>query len=57
MSGLSSGGSVAETASASFARPANTTQYASGDLVANSATAASVAALSFPGGGRHVEVE
>lgn len=31
----------------SFTRPANTTQYASGDLVANSATAASVVPLKF----------
>lgn len=37
-----------------FTRPANTTQYASGDLVANNATAASVVALafSFAGGDR-----
>ena len=39
-----------QTASASFARPANTTQYAVGDLVANNATAGSVAALNFPQG-------
>lgn len=32
---------------ASFTRPADTTAYASGDLVANSTTAASVAALSW----------
>ena len=35
------------TPSASFTRPADTTQYASGDLVANSTTAASVTALSW----------
>jgi len=33
--------------SASFTRPADTTAYASGDLVANSTTAGSVAAVSF----------
>lgn len=33
----------------SFTRPDNTTAYASGDLVANSATAGSVAALTFSG--------
>lgn len=38
------------TPSDSFARPANTTAYASGDLVANSATAGSVAALQFQTG-------
>lgn len=32
---------------ASFTRPSDTTPYASGDLVANSTTAASVAAMSF----------
>lgn len=32
---------------ASFTRPANTTQYAAGDLVANSATAASVTPMTF----------
>ena len=32
---------------ATVTRPANTTQYASGDLIANSATAASVTAMSF----------
>ena len=32
---------------ASFTRPANTTQYAAGDLVANHATAGNVVALSF----------
>lgn len=36
--------------SASFSRPSNTTQYASGDLIANSATAASVSAMTFAGG-------
>lgn len=35
--------------SASFTRPADTTAYASGDLVANSTTAGSVAPLSFDG--------
>jgi len=35
------------TSSASFTRPANTTAYADGDLVANSATAASVVPLTF----------
>lgn len=34
-------------ASASFTRPANTTQYASGDLVANDATAANVVMMTF----------
>lgn len=33
--------------SASFTRPANTTQYASGDLVANHATAGSVSPMTF----------
>jgi hypothetical protein len=48
---------------ATFTRPANTTQYASGDLVANNATAGSVvvphvAAARFPGGnGRVVGVQ
>lgn len=37
----------ATTPSANFTRPADTTAYASGDLVANSTTAGSVAALSF----------
>lgn len=36
--------------SASFARPANTTTYASADLVANNATAGSVEALQFAAG-------
>lgn len=35
------------TPSANFTRPADTTAYASGDLVANSTTAASVAAMQF----------
>lgn len=35
------------TPSANFTRPADTTAYASGDLVANSTTAASVVALSW----------
>lgn len=35
------------TASAGFTRPADTTAYASGDLVANSTTAGSVTPLSF----------
>jgi hypothetical protein len=38
------------TVSDSFARPADTTQYASGDLVADSTTAGSVTALTFGGG-------
>lgn len=37
----------AATASASFSRPADTTAYATGDIVANSTTAGSVTALSF----------
>lgn len=39
-----------------FTRPANTTQYAAGDLVANNATAGSVVALAFPfaGSGRMI---
>lgn len=40
------GGHVARV-SASFTRPADTTAYASGDLVANSTTAGSVAPMSF----------
>lgn len=36
---------------ASFTRPADTTAYASGDLVANSVTAGSVVPLSFKDGG------
>jgi hypothetical protein len=36
--------------SASFSRPANTTQYASGDLIANDTTAGSVVAMEFAGG-------
>jgi hypothetical protein len=39
-------------AAASFTRPADTTAYASGDLVANSTTAASVVAISFTGAAR-----
>lgn len=35
--------------SGSFTRPADTTAYASGDLVANSTTAGSVAAVELPG--------
>lgn len=35
------------TVSASFARPEDTTQYASGDLIANSTTAGSVTPMSF----------
>lgn len=35
------------TASANFTRPADTTSYTSGDLVANSTVAASVAAMQF----------
>lgn len=35
------------TASANFSRPANTTQYASGDLVADNPTAGSVTPLDF----------
>lgn len=38
--------------SATFTRPADTTAYASGDLVANSTTAGSVAALTFTNVGR-----
>lgn len=38
------------TASASVTRPSNTTQYASGDLIANDTTAGNVTPLSFPGG-------
>jgi hypothetical protein len=43
----------AHTASANFTRPANTTAYAAGDLVANNITAGSVAAMSlaFTGAG------
>lgn len=39
-----------QTASASFTRPADTTAYASGDLIANSTVAASVAGMQFPAG-------
>lgn len=42
---------IVRTVSASFARPANTTAYASGDLVANNETAGSVTALSLTFGG------
>lgn len=42
---------VIVTPSDSFTRPSDTTAYASGDLVANSTTAASVAALDFRVGG------
>jgi len=38
------------TAVAAFARPADTTQYALGDLVADSATAGEVTPLAFAGG-------
>lgn len=38
---------MVKTASDSFSRPANTTAYAAGDLVANSATAGSVTPLSW----------
>lgn len=38
--------------SASFTRPADTTAYASGDLVANSTTAGSVVPLAVPVGGQ-----
>ena len=38
--------------SSSFTRPANTTQYAAGDLVANSATSGSVTPLSFASAAR-----
>jgi hypothetical protein len=41
---------VIVTPTQSFTRPADITAYASGDLVANSTTAGSVAALEFPGG-------
>jgi hypothetical protein len=40
--------------SASFTRPNNTTAYASGQLVANSTTAGSVAAMQFPIGGNSI---
>lgn len=36
---------------ASFTRPADTTQYAANDLIANSVTAGSVVPMSFPFGG------
>lgn len=38
---------VVTQSSANFTRPANTTAYASGDLVANNTTAGSVAAMQF----------
>lgn len=44
---LGSVGGKAVVASANFTRPADTTAYASGDLVANSTTAGSVAPMSF----------
>jgi hypothetical protein len=37
--------------SASFTRPADTNQYAAGDLIANSVTAGSVVPMAFPLGG------
>lgn len=40
-------GAALATPSANFTRPADTTAYASGDLVANSTTAGSVAAMQF----------
>ena len=40
-------GGIGKLASANFTRPSDTTQYASGDLVANSTTAGSVAAMQF----------
>src|SRR3990167_2992553 len=39
---------IFETVSASFTRPADTTAYTSGDLIANNTTAGSVTPLSFP---------
>jgi hypothetical protein len=45
--GLTYNGEVITNPSASFSRPANTTAYASGQLVANSTTAGSVVPLSF----------
>lgn len=42
--------------SASFTRPANTTQYTSGDLVANHATAGSVVPMLFPVNGRGFKI-
>jgi hypothetical protein len=45
MSTTSSG--IAFVANATFTRPSDTTAYASGDMVANSTTAGSVAALQF----------
>lgn len=44
--------SLVLTPSDTVTRPANTTQYASGDLIANSATASAVTALSFAVGVR-----
>lgn len=44
---LQSGAGNTARVSASFARPNDSTAYASGDLVANSTTAGSVAAMSF----------
>lgn len=43
---------VIHTVSANFTRPADTTAYASGDLVANSTTAGSVTPMSFSDGAR-----
>lgn len=40
-------GALAALVTGSFTRPANTTQYASGDLVANSATAGSVVPITL----------
>jgi hypothetical protein len=49
-----------DVSAVSFTRPADTTAYASGDLVANSTTAGSVVPLNFPnvsnGPGRTVQV-
>jgi hypothetical protein len=51
---------IRRLASASFSRPADTTAYASGDLMANSTTAGSVAAMTFArvtkGAGRSAQI-
>jgi len=40
----------AQTASASFTRPANATQYAVGDIVGSATAGDAIAAMNFPGG-------
>lgn len=46
-------GGYSDCITASLTRPANTTQYASGDLIANSATASAVTPLTFNAAARY----